>query len=411
MATNQQPTVSPDNEVVSPDDIPRSEAKYIVHTYDSFDDMDIPESTLRGVYSHGFENPSAIQSKAIVPIISGRDVIGQAQSGTGKTGTFAIGTLSRIDTTSVTNQIVVLAPTHELATQIGRVYKGISQFMTNTDVQIHVGGSSTREAMDQLRSRPRVVVGTPGKIFDMFRRQGIDGQTIKTVVIDEADEMFNKGFSEQVYGILQCLHKDVQVCLMSATLPPELESITSKFMRNPVEIRVKADQLTLEGIEQFHIAVENDQSKFDVVVDLFEMFTLSQTIIYCNKTETVEQLYDEMTRTGHAVTFVHGRMDPEDRKENFDQFIYGKHRVLISSDLTARGIDVQQVSTVVNFDFPFDVSTYLHRIGRSGRWGRKGMALNLVSVRDVRQVREVEQYYHTEIPELTAVAIERHRGR
>ena len=338
------------------------EAKHDIVTYDSFEDMGLPASVLRGIFSHGFEKPSPIQAKSILPIISGHDIIGQAQSGTGKTGSFATGTLSRIDESSRTNQVVVLAPTHELANQIGRVYSGLSGFMKGVEVQVHVGGSSTRICAERLATKPQVIIGTPGKIHDMFKRGYIDGQTVKSVVVDEADEMFNGGFGEQVYGILQYFHKDVQVCLFSATLPATLDNITSKFMRDPVKILVKAEQLTLEGISQYYVAVENDHYKFETLCDLFDLFTSSQTIVYCNKIETVELLYDEMTKKNFPVTFVHGGLDGEIRKENFEQFINGKYRVIISSDLTARGIDVQQVSTVVNFDFPFDVSTYLHRI-------------------------------------------------
>ena len=389
---------------------PTTDTPYKVVECESFDDMDLPPAVLRGIFSNGFERPSPIQQKAVRPLIDGNDLIAQAQSGTGKTGAFSIGSLALVDLTSRTNQVLVLSPTHELANQTAKVYGSIATYMKDIDIQTHIGGSSTREAMDKLRAKPHVVIGTPGKIHDMFRRSGIDGQTIKCVIVDEADEMFNRGFSEQVYGILQFLHKDVQVCLFSATLPPELNSITNKFMRNPVEILVKAEQLTLEGIKQYYVACDNDTVKFDILIDLFELFTLSQTIIYCNKLETVEELYFALQKKEFPVTYVHGKMESDERKSNFDQFVSGKYRVLISSDLTARGIDIQQVSTVVNFDFPSDVSTYLHRIGRSGRWGRKGMGLNLTTIRDVKNMKMIEEYYSTQIQELTEAAVAQHRG-
>ncbi|GMI03167.1 hypothetical protein TrLO_g2512 [Triparma laevis f. longispina] len=265
--------------------------------------MDLPSTVLRGIFSNGFERPSPIQQKAIRPLMEGNDLIAQAQSGTGKTGTFAIGTLAKVDITNKTNQVLVLSPTHELANQTANVYTSIATYMKGIDIQTHIGGSSTREAMDKLRSKPQVVIGTPGKIHDMFRRGGIDGQEIKCVVVDEADEMFNRGFSEQVYGILQYLNKDVQVCLFSATLPPELNHITNKFMRNPVEILVKAEQLTLEGIKQYYVACDSESVKFDILIDLFELFTLSQTIIYCNKLETVEELYFALLKKEFPVTY------------------------------------------------------------------------------------------------------------
>ena len=407
MASFSQNSTTPDNNT---DQSVAPPAPYEVVACEAFDDMELPAEVLRGIFSNGFERPSPIQQKAIRPLIEGHDLIAQAQSGTGKTGAFSVGSLAKVDISKRSNQILVLSPTHELANQTAKVYGSIATYMKGIDIQTHIGGSSTREAMEKLRSKPHVVIGTPGKIHDMFRRGGLDGHTINTVVIDEADEMFSRGFSEQVYGILQYLHKDVQVCLFSATLPPTLDNITNKFMRNPVEIRVKAEQLTLEGIKQYYIACDNDVVKFDVLNDLFTIFTLSQTIIYCNKNDTVEELYYALLKKEYPVTFVHGGLEAAERDANFSQFVNGKYRVLISSDLTARGIDIQQVSTVVNFDFPSDVNTYLHRIGRSGRWGRKGMGLNLTTIRDVKNQKMVEEYYSTQIQELTDAAIENHRG-
>jgi translation initiation factor 4A len=405
--TQPTPTIAADAATSSPTSVPTPTPPEIVD-YADFDDMNLPAAVLRGVFNYGFERPSPIQRKAIRPLIDGHDLIAQAQSGTGKTGAFSVGSLSRIDLTSKTNQVLVLSPTHELAEQTGKVYSSIADYMKGVDIQVHVGGSTTRVAMERLRSIPHVVIGTPGKIGDMFRRRGINGQTIKCVVIDEADEMLNRGFSEQVYAILQFLHKDVQVCLFSATLPPELNSITNKFMRNPVEILVKRELQTLEGITQYYIAVDNDQQKFGVLCDLWDSFTMAQTVVYCNKLETVEQVYGGLQEKGFPVTYVHGKMDPGEREKNFETFVSGACRVLISSDLTARGIDVQQVSTVVNFDFPENKETYLHRIGRSGRWGRKGMGLNLTTIRDVKYCREVEEFYCTQIRELTEEAVKQH---
>jgi len=378
---------------------------YVVTECTDWDDMDLPPSVLRGVFSYGFDKPSPIQTKAVRPIMDKRDIIAQAQSGTGKTGAFVTGTLSRVDVKAVETQILILAPTHELASQITKVTEGISSAMTGIQIQTHIGGRSTRESVSMLSKKPHVVIGTPGKIFDMLRRSAIDGQTIKSIVFDEADEMFSTGFSEQVYGLLQYLHKDVQVCLFSATFPPELENITSKLMRNPVKIMVKADQLTLEGISQYHVALDTDNDKYDTLKDLYGSFTLAQTIIYCNSVKRVEDLYDAMIEDGFPVCCIHGNMESHQREASFKEFISGKFRVLISSDITARGIDVQQVSTVVNFDFPENPHTYLHRIGRSGRWGRKGMGINFVTRKDYTNVKAVEEYYSTEIKELPSSAV------
>lgn len=377
--------------------------------YATFDEMKIPAAIHRGVCAYGFERPSPIQRRAIRPLIDGHDLIAQAQSGTGKTGAFSIGSLSRVDLGSKTNQILVLSPTHELADQTAKVYTAIADKMKGIDIQVHYGGKKgTRETIEELRSIPHVIIGTPGKIWDMFRRRAINGQTIKSVVIDEADEMLDKGFSEQVYSILQFLHKEVQVCLFSATLPPELNNITNKFMRNPAEILVKRELQTLEGIAQYYIAVDNNEQKFGVLCDLWDTFTMAQTVVYCNTLETVEKVYEGLQKNGLPVTYVHGKMDPAERDRNFRSFTSGECRVLISSDLTARGIDVQQVSTVVNFDFPESKETYLHRIGRSGRWGRKGMGLNLTTISDMRNCKVVEEFYCTQIKELSEDAIKQH---
>ena len=368
---------------------------------EKWDDLDIDPSLLRGIYSMGFEAPSPIQQRAIKPIIDRKDIIAQAQSGTGKTPTFCIGALSILDLSSPTTQILILSPTHELTKQIASVLSGLGSMMDKLRVQILVGGSSIDTDVDTLKNNtPHCIVGCPGRVYDMMRRNHISTRNIKLIVLDEADEMLSTGFKDQVYNIFRYCNNEVQVALFSATLPEHIYEITSKFMRDPVKIEVKAEQLTLEGIHQYFVAVDDDKEKYDVLKNLYSIISVSQCIIYCNSVKRVMDLYEAMMEDKFPVCAIHSSMDKQDRETAFAEFRTGKARVLISSNVTARGIDIQQVSIVINFDIPKDIHIYLHRIGRSGRWGRKGTGINFVTRRDVGKMKEIESYYHTQIVEL-----------
>jgi superfamily II DNA/RNA helicase len=378
-------------------------------TYDSsyeinsWEELDIETNLLRGIFAYGFEKPSPIQRKAIKPIIQKKDIIAQAQSGTGKTATFTIGALSHVNTDEDTTQILCLSPTRELSVQTANVMRGIGSMLKNLRVQVLVGGSSIDEDIGNLKSNvPHVITGCPGRVHDMMRRNHIGSKNIKLVILDEADEMLSSGFKEQVYNIFQYFNNNIQVALFSATLPDHIQGITSKFMRDPVKIQVKAEQLTLEGISQYYVAVEDDRQKYLTLKDLYSFMSVSQCIIYANSVKRVSALYDAMMEDGFPVCRIHSGMDKSERDKAFSDFRSGAYRVLISSNVTARGIDIQQVSVVINFDIPKDVHTYLHRIGRSGRWGRKGVGINLITRRDMSKLKETEQYYSTQIKEMPA---------
>jgi translation initiation factor 4A len=240
----------------------------------------------------------------------------------------------------------------------------------------------------------------------MIRRGKLNLKRCKIIVVDEADEMLSQGFKEQIYDIFNHLPKDVQVALFSATLPTEINGLTDKFMRNPVKILVKTEQLTLEGIDQYYVALNNDDEKYEALKDIYSAISVSQCIIYCNSIHRVQNLYSAMLSDDFSVCQIHSSIDKSERSKNYNDFVSGNSRVLISTNLTARGIDVQQVSSVINFDVPKSVETYLHRIGRSGRWGRKGMAINFVTPYDVNNIRNIEQYYATEIKELPAHVVQ-----
>ena len=374
---------------------------------ESWDDFDMNKKVLRGIYSFGFEKPSPIQSKAIKPMMDGKDLLAQAQSGTGKTGAFSIGTLNRIDTSKKTIQAIVLSPTRELSQQSFDVISNLGSYMDGLKLQLLVGGTSVFSDIEKLTNDPpHIVVGCPGRTFDMMKRGHLETKDIAVMVIDEADELLSQGFKEQIYYIFQYLPSSSQICLFSASMPKEVEQLTEKFMNEPEKILVKSEMLTLEGIQQYHVALDNDGNKFDCLKDLYASLSVSQSIIYCNSIKRVDDLYDAMMEDSFAVSKLHGSMDKEDRKEAYENFKNGKSRILISSNVTARGIDIQQVSTVINFDLPKSVHTYLHRIGRSGRWGRKGVGINFVTKFDMPQLKAIEQFYSTTIDELPATFVQ-----
>ncbi|KAL0372011.1 UNVERIFIED_CONTAM: Eukaryotic initiation factor 4A-3 [Sesamum calycinum] len=303
----------------------------------SFDEMGIKDDLLRGIYNYGFEKPSAIQQRAVLPIISGRDVIAQAQSGTGKTSMIALAVCQIVDTKSSEVQALILSPTRELAAQTEK---------------------------------------------------------------DESDEMLSRGFKDQIYDVYRYLPPELQVVLISATLPNEILEITSKFMTDPVRILVKRDELTLEGIKQFFVAVEREEWKFDTLCDLYDTLTITQAVIFCNTKRKVDWLTAKMRENNFTVSSMHGDMPQKERDAIMAEFRSGQTRVLITTDVWARGLDVQQVSLVINYDLPNNRELYIHRIGRSGRFGRKGVAINFVKSDDIKILRDIEQYYSTQIDEM-----------
>ncbi|KXN87188.1 ATP-dependent RNA helicase eIF4A [Leucoagaricus sp. SymC.cos] len=363
---------------------------------DNFDNMDLKPELLRGIYAYGFERPSAIQQRAIVPVVKGHDVIAQAQSGTGKTATFSISILEQLDMSIKGTQALILAPTRELAQQIQKVVIALGDYM-NIECHACVGGTNVREDMAKLQEGVHVVVGTPGRVYDMINRRALRADNIKIFCLDEADEMLSRGFKDQIYEVFQLLPQDTQVVLLSATMPTDVLEVTKKFMRDPVRILVKKDELTLEGIKQFYIAVEKEEWKLDTLCDLYETVTITQAVIFCNTRRKVDWLTEKMHSREFTVSAMHGDMEQKQREVLMKEFRSGSSRVLITTDLLARGIDV---SLVINYDLPTNRENYIHRIGRGGRFGRKGVAINFVTTDDVRMLRDIEQFYNTQIDEM-----------
>jgi len=358
------------------------------------DKLNLKSKLLRGIYAFGFEKPSSIQKKAILPFVKinngkRRDILAQAQSGTGKTGCFVVSALQIIDENLKKTQGIILAPTHELAHQIIDVLKGLGNYM-KINTQLFIGGRSVDVDKKNLdENTPQIIVGTPGRIHDMLRRKWIKTKNIKLLVMDEADEMLSSGFLDQMYKIFQYM-------------PEELQKLNNDLLRNPTKILVKSDELTLQGIAQYYISLEDDLHKYETIKDLFSNLSITQAIIYCNSTRRVDDLEEAMKQDQFPVEKVHGKMSSMERHKIFQEFKNGGCRVLITSDLFARGIDVQQVSIVINFDIPKSEHTYLHRIGRSGRWGRKGVAINFQTKYDITRLDKFRSHYDTVIQEMPA---------
>ena len=368
----------------------------------TFDNMELKENLLRGIYGYGFESPSIIQQKAIVPLIKERDVIAQAQSGTGKTGAFCIGCLERIDINIKKVQIIILSPTKELARQTYNVFNSLGEFLKIESI-LMVGGINIEESKKKLRTGVQAIIGTPGRILHMLKDRYFNTNNIKLLVIDEADELLSIGFEEQIKNIIDKFEKKIQIGLFSATLTEECLELTKFFMKNPINIFVKKDQLTLEGINQYYINVEKEEWKLDVLCDLYETITISQTVIFCSSKRKVIWLQKELEDREFTTSTIHGDMLNNERIKVMNEFRSGSSRILISTDLLARGIDVQQVSLVINYDMPIGIEgrdNYIHRIGRSGRFGRKGVAINFIKYDDVNMLREIEQFYSTQIEEM-----------
>ncbi|XP_054776842.1 eukaryotic initiation factor 4A-3 [Prosopis cineraria] len=401
MAAAATTSVVPANRrrIMNPQEDMEFETTEGIEPISSFENMGIKEDLLRGIYAYGFEKPSAIQQRAVRPIIEGRDVIAQAQSGTGKTSMIALTVCQVVDTSIREVQVLIVSPTRELASQTEKVILAIGDYI---NIQAHacIGGKSVGEDIRKLEYGVHVVSGTPGRVCDMIKRRTLRTRAIKLLVLDESDEMLSRGFKDQIYDVYRYLPPELQVVLISATLPHEILEMTNKFMTDPVRILVKRDELTLEGIKQFFVAVEREDWKFDTLCDLYDTLTITQAVIFCNTKRKVDWLTEKMRNNNFTVSSMHGDMPQKERDAIMGEFRAGTTRVLITTDVWARGLDVQQVSLVINYDLPNNRELYIHRIGRSGRFGRKGVAINFVKSDDIKILRDIEQYYSTQIDEM-----------
>jgi translation initiation factor 4A len=373
-----------------------------VRVYESFDDMGLNDNLIRGIYSYGFEQPSKIQQLAIVPMSHRTDILAQSQSGTGKTGAFTIGALSVVDPNLKAPQVLVICPTRELSQQTERVAQSIGSYM-NLKVLSATGGNQIRADVGALKSGVQFVVGTPGRIFDLICRGELVVEHIRYVILDEADQMLEELFADQIRVILNSkFPTETRLALFSATMPQNVLDIAENYLNNPVRILLPPDEVTLDGIKQYYVQCERDEWKLQVLLDLYQQITINQALIYVNKRQKAEWLAKQLAAHQFTLEFIHGEMEVIERKKRMEDFRSGKTRVLISTDLLARGIDVQQVSLVINYEMPLQRENYVHRIGRSGRYGKKGSAINLICGDEINAIKDIETHYSTTILDLPA---------
>ena len=365
--------------------------------YDTFDndEIGIKESILKGIFSYGFDRPSPIQRIAIKPLIEGHDIVVQSHSGTGKTGTFSIAMLSRIDEELKSPQAIVICNTRELAVQTSKVVGALSSFSKITH-KLCIGGDMQNKFMPNDVNE-HVIIGTPGRLCDLIQKGLIKNEHLKMLVVDEADDVMAIGFRKQVKRIFSALPKDAQVALISATIPQDMESLFEVILKPDfISILIKDDQITLDGIDQYYIDLD-EQYKMDAIIDIYQFINVGQGIIYCNKKTKADQLKDVLQQRDFSVSVLHGDMMQKERESIMTNFRNGSVRILITTDMLARGIDVQQVSLVINYDMPKYPQTYIHRIGRSGRYGRKGVALNFCTRKEKNILKYIQEMYSTEI--------------
>jgi translation initiation factor 4A len=365
--------------------------------YDSFEDpgLGISNNVLKGIYSYGYEKPSPIQRVAIKPIIDGCDIVVQSHSGTGKTATFIIGLLERIDTKIHKPQCIVISNTRELADQTYKVFLSLSSY-TEVKCNLCIGGDMQYK-YNVENIKDHVIIGTPGRLSDLVNKEIIQTADIKLIIIDEADDVLSTSFRKQVKKIFNKISKDAQVVLISATIPQEMSELFNNLLKpDYLSILVKDDELTLDGIIQYYINID-EQYKLDALIDLYKFISIGQAIIYCNKKNKADELKYALIDKSFSVSILHGDMIQKEREEIMKEFRTGTTRILITTDILSRGIDIQQVSLVINYDMPKYPQTYIHRIGRSGRFGRKGSAINFVTKKEKNILTFIQKMYNTEI--------------
>lgn len=355
----------------------------------TFSELGLSDEIVRSVSSMGFEEVTPIQQETIPLAMQGRDLIGQAQTGTGKTAAFGIPLLERLEPDSEHIQGIVLTPTRELAIQVAEELNKIGQFTGARTLPIY-GGQEIERQIRALKKRPRVIVATPGRLMDHMRRHTIRLKEIKIVILDEADEMLNMGFVEDIETILREVPAERQTLLFSATMPKQIQDLAQRFMKNPEIVRTMAKEVTVANIEQHYMEVQ-EKLKFDVLCRLLDIQSPELAIIFGRTKRRVDELSEGLAKRGYSAEGIHGDLTQSKRDSVIRQFKDGTIEVLVATDVAARGLDIGGVTHVYNFDIPQDTESYVHRIGRTGRAGRTGLALTFVTPREMDHLRLIEQ--------------------
>ena len=368
---------------------------------DNFDSLNLNTDLLKGVYLYGFTQPSKIQINGISSINTGKDCILQSQSGTGKTATYLLGVLNRLDQSETGCQGIIITPTRELADQ---VYGVASQLANHTKYKITkcVGGTNVNDNRNELKTAS-VVIGTLGRIFHMIMEKKISIHKVKFIVLDEADELLADGISDKLQNIFDKVPSGIQIVLISATMSLNMFNVSKKFTHDPIKVLLKNNEVIVDLISQFYLDVETEELKFDTLLDLYNLISTSQAIIFCNTIRKVEWLEQNLKQNNFPITVIHSNMNQTERDNVVKEFREGKTRLLLTTDLLSRGIDIPQVNMVINYDLPMNKETYVHRIGRCGRFDKKGVAITMVKMSDptdVKTFNKMKHFYKIDIKEM-----------
>jgi ATP-dependent RNA helicase DeaD len=361
-----------------------------------FKDLNLSDDVQKAIAEMGFEEATSIQSQSIPHIMEGKDVIGQAQTGTGKTCAFGIPAIEMLDSDADGIQVLVLCPTRELAIQSAEELKNVSKYKSKVKILPIYGGQPIERQIMALKKRPQIIIGTPGRIMDHMRRHTLKLANLKMVILDEADEMLNMGFREDIDIILEKVPEEKQTILFSATMPKEILELTSKYQKNPIHIKVSHKELTVPSIEQYYLEV-SENAKLEVLSRLIDTNSIKLSLVFCNTKKRVDELAINLQSRGYSAEALHGDMRQEQRDKVMNRFRKGRFDICIATDVAARGIDVDDVDAVFNYDIPNDEEYYVHRIGRTGRAGRSGKAFTFVTGREIYKLRDIQRYTKSSI--------------
>lgn len=361
-----------------------------------FSDFKMSFELKQAIERMGFEKPTEVQALAIPPALKGEDILAQAQTGTGKTIAFGIPILNKLFLDDKSPQAIVICPTRELAMQVSKELKKLGQYMDGLKISSVYGGQPIGRQIRVLKKGVHIVVGTPGRIIDHINKGTLDLIGVETVVLDEADEMLDMGFREDIEKILKFTPKQRQTLLFSATFPKEIRNLATKYQNNPKNLKVTKKELTVSNVEQYYYE-SREKQKLDTLTTLLNVYDLRKTLVFCNTKRRVDKLADDLKARGYAVSGIHGDLKQELRDKAMARFRNGKLDVLVATDVAARGIDIVDIEAVFNYDLPHDNESYVHRIGRTGRAGRTGYAFTFVAGKEIYRLRDIEDYAKTEI--------------